>query len=112
MGKISLEKISSLCYMCILCGTHFAEKSHIFYDKVETDRGLATGFTMCKNTIIYRKTNANFQKFYDNSAALDYNAPLFDKYTYVCNWLHCKTCLMHIGWKIDELCVLMDTTFK
>ena len=112
MGRIFIESIDKPCYMCSLCSNQIVPKMGVLYDKVDTDIGLATGFIECKNTLCDTNyTIANFHRFDDTSGALDYDAPFDSIYTYSCTRLYCKVCFLHLGWKVEELCVILDSSF-
>ena len=112
MGRIYLEEIKGkyICY-CKECDTPLTDLSNMKTLNVETVKGTGTVFTTCDNIIISNVSTIG--QFHKSSELymLDFDCPLECMYTFQCNEIYCKVCLLHIGWSIHNSFVLLKSNF-
>lgn len=110
MGKLFIEFLESPHLTCKMCKTCIVNLSDMLYDKVETVHGLASGYIVSYN-ILYSttKTNGSFKTFCEYGGMFDYDSPFNTYDTYICRAIYCKVCMMHLGWSIEELQIILDS---
>ena len=107
MGNLFLEYIEKNPLSCKYCNTHITSKDALINDiPIETMYNEAKNFGLIVNRLLIPNpnwcsytTHNTFDMFDDNSIC-ENNISSF--------YLHCKNCLSFIGWKYDNMYILLN----